>query len=94
MRVLLDVVREGGGGAVTSIGRVENRILAYLRRVGASSPESGVASWDVARATKNSDAHGDVVRAFDALAAAGLVREDYRTGPKGGRPARILWVES
>lgn len=93
MRLLLDVVREGGGGATTSLGRIENRILSYLRRSAAVGPATSVAAARVVKATKNSDAYADALRAVDALIATGAVREqDGVVGPNGGRPARVLWL--
>jgi hypothetical protein len=90
---LLGVVREAGGGASTPIGRVENRVLAYLRAAGADDESRAVSRSRVAAAVKNSDTYGDVMRALDDLLAIGRVAEvGGVSGPRGGRPARVVWI--
>lgn len=90
---LTDVVSAGGGGAVTTLGRVENRVLRYLREHMAVSDEHSISLRDVTRGAKGSDSHADVVRALESLAAVGAVEIGRsEPGTRGGRPGRRVWL--
>lgn len=90
---ILAVVRESGGGAVSAVGKIENRIVHYLTRKRVFSRETAVSFNSVAEAVKNSDSRGDVIRALEGLVGAGVVEmAEGVTGPKGGRPARVVWI--
>lgn len=90
---LLGVVREGGGGAATPVGRLENRILGVLRRAGSVDAETGLSRNRVAQAARNSDAYADAQKAIDALIANGVVLEGDSPAGRPGRPGRVLWLE-
>lgn len=90
---LMGVVRESGGGAATSLGRLENRIESYLRQRGHVSRESAVSFNRVAKACKNSDSHGEVLRALEGMISAEILAyADGVVGPRGGAPARVVWL--
>lgn len=90
---LLGVVREAGGGAATPLGRIGNRIVAFLEREGARDAATGISRSRVAKAVRNSDAHPDVMRVLDAMLANGVLESaDGVTGPRGGRPALVVWL--
>lgn len=88
---LTEVVSAGGGGAVTTLGRVENRVLRYLREHLAVSEEQAVSLRDVTRGAKGSDSHADVVRALESLASVGAV-EIAKGKSTGGRPRKLVWL--
>lgn len=93
VEAMLDVVMAGGGGAVTALGRVENRVVQFLRERGATSQDDALSLRDVAHGSKGSDAHRDVVAALESLAALGTVAiAEVPPGPKGGRPGRRVWL--
>lgn len=93
IRTLMDAVHEAGGGATSNIGKVENRVVHYLERMGADCEDKAVSLNQVAKAVKHSDGHRDVVHAIEGLVGSGRVGMDEgRTGPRGGRPARVLWL--
>lgn len=90
---ILDVVSASGGGAVSVVGKVENRVLRYLEAEAATSEETAISFNRVVKAVKNSDSHGDVLRALEGLIGADLIEtSDGIVGSKGGRPARVVWV--
>lgn len=90
---LTEVVSAGGGGAMTTLGRVENRVLRYLRERGVTSEEAAVSLRDVTRNAKGSDSHAEVVKALESLASVGAVEIGKgETGSRGGRPRRLVWL--
>lgn len=90
---MMGVWQAGGGGAITSLGRVENRVVVYLHKHDHVGAESSVTLSKLSQAVKHSDEHGAVVRAIDALVAAGVVGSAVRPPAGGGREGRRLWVE-
>lgn len=93
-RMMMGVLHESGGGSSSVLGKVENRVVAFLEHAGACSQEAALPFSRVAKATKNSDSHGDVIRALEGLSSAGTLNyADGVVGPRGGRPARVVWLE-
>lgn len=90
---MAEVVSAGGGGAITALGRVENRVVRYLRERGAGSEEQAVVLREVSHSARGSDTHRDVVSALESLAAIGAVEiSESSPGPRGGRPSRRVWL--
>lgn len=91
---LMQVVADSGGGASTTLGKVENRIIAYLRSNGVTSAERPASMNQVAKAVKNSDSHREVIAAMESLLSVGALGiEEGWVGPKGGKPARAVWLQ-
>lgn len=92
-RMMMGVVHESGGGSSSVLGKVENRVVAFLERAGARSQEAAVSFNRVAKAVKHGDSHGEVIRALEHLISTGtLERADGVTTPRGGAPARVTWL--
>lgn len=90
---MMDVVDQGGGGSASTMGRVENRVLRFLREQRATDLETSVALGEISRKVKHSDEHKHVVQAIEAMAALDVVAfEASAPGPKGGRPGRRVWL--
>lgn len=93
VEAMLDVVTAAGGGAITALGRVENRVVRYLRTKDATTAERSLTIRDVSHGAKGSDSYRDVVHALESLAATGTVAiAEAQPGPNGGRPGRRVWM--
>lgn len=90
LETLTEVVTEGGGGTTSPLGKVENRVIAYLRRRDATSKESGVTLTAVSGSAKGSGAsRRDVIAAVEALIATEALAYE-ETGI--GRNGRTVWL--
>jgi hypothetical protein len=92
-RYLLGVVADGGGAAVTTMGKIENRVMNRLRRVGAQSVESAVYVSDVIDSVKGRDGRDAARMALDGLFRSEFVEmSEVAPGGDGKRSRTLVWM--
>lgn len=92
-RYLMEVVESSGGGAKTTLGKAENRIVTFLAKREALCEGAGLTTREIAWQTKGSDTHRDMISALEGLVSTGRVEmAELPAGPRGGRPGKIFWL--
>jgi hypothetical protein len=92
-KYLLGVVAEGGGAAVTTMGKIENRVMNRLRRVGATSKDSAIYVSDVIDSVKGRDGRDAARMALDGLFRSEFVEmAEVAPGGDGKRSRTLVWM--
>lgn len=74
MEYVTECLRESGADSASPSGRVEQRVLRYLERVGATTEATSATYRDITNAVKgNRVARADALRAIEQLLAAGHI---------------------
>lgn len=93
IRSMMEVVDDAGGGSTSILGKIEHRILNFLRKRKAVDEESAVNFSDLGDSVKQKDSRREVAMALESLVnMEKVVIADTRSGPRGGRPARVVWM--
>lgn len=92
-KYLLGVVAEGGGGAVTTIGKIENRVMNRLRKLGAVSRDQAVYATDVIDSVKGREGRDAARAALDGLFRSEFIElAEVDPSGNGKRPKTLVWM--
>ena len=92
-KYLLGVVAEGGGAAVTTTGKIENRVMNRLRKLSATTQESAVYVTDVIDAVKGREGRDAARAALDGLFRSEFIElAEVESKVNGKRPKTLVWM--